>query len=145
MTAVADIDAGDPPPFTGENLLGDRPAPRATFGEALLYGDELKYLQTDRWKLIHRPPKEGVPAWTRLYDVRSDPAERSDLATSYEIREGEAKHALLAAIRDWRPDLVLAGSHGKSPFERLLLGSVSHALVSHAPCSVEIVRATAAT
>lgn len=71
-------------------------------------------------------------------------AARPDLATSYEIRGGEAKHALLAAIRDWKPDLVLAGSHGKSPFERLLLGSVSHALVSHAPCSVEIVRATAA-
>ena len=70
-------------------------------------------------------------------------AARTDLVASYEIREGEAKHALLEAIRDWRPDLVLAGSHGKSPFERLLLGSVSHALVSHAPCSVEIVRATA--
>lgn len=67
-----------------------------------------------------------------------------DLAASYEIREGEASQALLEAIRDWVPDLVLAGSHGKSPFERLLLGSVSHALVSQAPCSVEIVRATAA-
>lgn len=71
-------------------------------------------------------------------------AARADLATSYEIREGEAKHALLEAIRDWKPDLVIAGSHGKSPFERFLLGSVSHALVSHAPCSVEIVRGTAA-
>lgn len=71
-------------------------------------------------------------------------AVRPDLAASYEIREGEAKQALLEAIRDWRPDLVLAGSHGKSPFERLLLGSVSHALVSQAPCSVEIVRASAA-
>lgn len=70
-------------------------------------------------------------------------AARSDLVGSYEIREGEAKNALLEAIRDWRPDLVLAGSRGKSPFERLLLGSVSHALVSHAPCSVEIVRTAA--
>jgi nucleotide-binding universal stress UspA family protein len=71
-------------------------------------------------------------------------ANRPGLTPSYEIREGEATQALLEAIRDWKPDLVLAGSHGKSPFERLLLGSVSHALVSQAPCSVEIVRATAA-
>lgn len=83
-------------------------------------------------------------SYRQIQTALSRLAARTDLVTSYEIREGEVKHALLAAIRDWKPDLVLAGSHGKSPFERLLLGSVSHALVSHAPCSVEIVRATAA-
>jgi arylsulfatase A-like enzyme len=78
--ALGEVDVGEAPPFTGENLLGDRPAPRATFGEALLYGDELKFLQTDRWKLIHRPAKAGVTAETRLYDLEADPAEQTDVA-----------------------------------------------------------------
>lgn len=71
-------------------------------------------------------------------------ARRSDLAASYELRDGEPKGALLEAIREWKPDLVLVGSHGKSPLERFLLGSVSHALVSHAPCNVEIVKVPSA-
>ncbi len=70
---------------------------------------------------------------------------RRDLDASYELRDGAPKEALLEAIREWSPDLVLAGSHGKSSIERPFLGSVSHALVAHAPCSVEIVRASRAS
>lgn len=69
---------------------------------------------------------------------------RPGLSTSYEIREGEVKSALLEAIREWEPDLVVAGSHGKTALQRLFLGSVSHALVSHAPCNVEIVKVPSA-
>lgn len=69
---------------------------------------------------------------------------RPDLEVSYELRDGAAKEALLEAIREWGPDLVLVGSHGRSAVERPFLGSVSHALVAHAPCSVEIVRANRA-
>lgn len=65
---------------------------------------------------------------------------RSDLETSSELREGPAKSSLLEAIRDWAADLVVVGSHGRTRLERLFLGSVSHALVTHAPCSVEVVR-----
>jgi len=71
-------------------------------------------------------------------------AKRPEVVASYELRDGEPKGALLEAIREWKPDLVLVGSHGKSPLERFLLGSVSHALVSHAPCNVEIVKVSSA-
>jgi nucleotide-binding universal stress UspA family protein len=71
-------------------------------------------------------------------------AGRPDIIASYELRDGEPKGALLEAIREWKPDLVVVGSHGKSPLERLLLGSVSHALVSYAPCNVEIVKVPSA-
>jgi nucleotide-binding universal stress UspA family protein len=37
-------------------------------------------------------------------------------------------------------DLIVMGSRGLSLWKRLLLGSVSSAVVQHAPCSVEIVR-----
>jgi nucleotide-binding universal stress UspA family protein len=65
---------------------------------------------------------------------------REELETSCELKEGSPKSMLLEAIREWQADLVVVGSHGRSRLERLFLGSVSHALVSHAPCSVEVVR-----
>ncbi len=37
-------------------------------------------------------------------------------------------------------DLIVVGSHGRSALGRLLLGSVSHAILVHAHCSVEVVR-----
>jgi nucleotide-binding universal stress UspA family protein len=62
------------------------------------------------------------------------------IQATYELREGDVKRALLEAIRDWGADLVIVGSHGKGAIGRLFLGSVSHALVTHAPCNVEVVR-----
>jgi arylsulfatase A-like enzyme len=53
----------------------------ATYGEATLYGVEQKFLRTDRWKLVLRLPDEGEAPSLRLYDLRSDPGERVDLAS----------------------------------------------------------------
>mgnify|MGYP001811991599 CR=1 FL=1 len=36
--------------------------------------------------------------------------------------------------------LIVMGSHGRSGFKRLVLGSVSNMVVNHAPCAVTIVR-----
>jgi universal stress protein A len=37
-------------------------------------------------------------------------------------------------------DVIVVGSHGKTGFGRLLLGSVSEHVVRHAPCPVLVVR-----
>ena len=39
-----------------------------------------------------------------------------------------------------RADLIVVGTRGLSGFQKLLLGSVSSGIVSHAPCSVLVVR-----
>ena len=41
---------------------------------------------------------------------------------------------------EWKPDLVVVGSHGRSALGRFFLGSVSQKVVTHAPCSVRVVR-----
>lgn len=69
---------------------------------------------------------------------------RPDLATSYELREPGVKRALLDAVREFGADLIILGSHGTTAIGRLFLGSVAHALVSHAPCNVEVVKVQAA-
>lgn len=53
---------------------------------------------------------------------------------------GAPKSAILDEAETWKPDLIVVGSHGYPTWERLLLGSVSQAVVAHAKCSVEVVR-----
>ena len=65
---------------------------------------------------------------------------RNDLKVDTALREGVVVRTLLEAIQEFRADLVVVGSHGAKGFERLFLGSVSHALVTHAPCHVEIIK-----
>jgi nucleotide-binding universal stress UspA family protein len=79
-------------------------------------------------------------AYDRVHGALTKLQARTDLESSCEVREGGVTQSLLDAIREWGADLVVAGSSGKSGAARLLLGSVSHGLVTHAPCSVEIVR-----
>jgi len=69
---------------------------------------------------------------------------RTDLAAGYELREPGVKRALLDAIHDFNADLIVLGSHGMTAVGRLFLGSVAHAMVSHAPCNVEVVKIQAA-
>lgn len=59
---------------------------------------------------------------------------------SAEIREGYVTDTILESAKEWPADLIVVGSHGRTGLTRLLLGSVSEAVVSQAPCSVEIVK-----
>jgi nucleotide-binding universal stress UspA family protein len=55
-------------------------------------------------------------------------------------REGIVVEELLAYLDQEKPDLLVMGSRGLSAGRRLFLGSVSDALVHHAPCPVLVVR-----
>jgi len=56
------------------------------------------------------------------------------------VREGDPRTEIVDEATDWRADLIVVGSHGRTGLTRLLLGSVAQAVVAHAPCSVEVVR-----
>ena len=53
---------------------------------------------------------------------------------------GIPAQAIVEAAGTWGADLVVVGSHGYGFWGRLALGSVSDAVVHHAPCSVLVVR-----
>jgi nucleotide-binding universal stress UspA family protein len=57
-----------------------------------------------------------------------------------EVLTGSPKRIIVEEAETWGADLIVVGSHGYRGWERLLLGSVSQAVVSHADCSVEVVR-----
>jgi nucleotide-binding universal stress UspA family protein len=58
---------------------------------------------------------------------------------------GSPAQILLDTAEWWHPDLIVVGSHGRSPVARLFLGSVSLELIHKAKCSVRVARASAAT
>jgi nucleotide-binding universal stress UspA family protein len=53
---------------------------------------------------------------------------------------GSPRTVILDEAETWGADLIVVGSHGYRAWERFLLGSVSQPVVSHAKCSVEVVR-----
>lgn len=56
------------------------------------------------------------------------------------VREGYPREVILDEAERWGAELIVVGSHGYTTFARLFLGSVSLAIATKAPCSVEIVR-----
>jgi len=62
------------------------------------------------------------------------------LSLSSIIVLGSPRPEILDEAETWGADLIVVGSHGYSALKRFLLGSVSQAVVSHAKCSVEVVR-----
>ena len=56
------------------------------------------------------------------------------------ILPGSPRSIILEEAERWKADLIVVGSHGYGAWHRFLLGSVSQAIVSHAKCSVEVVR-----
>jgi nucleotide-binding universal stress UspA family protein len=65
---------------------------------------------------------------------------KAGFRTSQVIVRGDARAALLDRAGEWKPDLIVVGSHGLKGLNRLLMGSVSEAVVRHAACSVQVVR-----
>lgn len=57
-----------------------------------------------------------------------------------EALRGLPKESIMHEAEKWSADLIVVGSHGYKALTRLWLGSVSHAVATHAKCSVEIVR-----
>jgi len=66
--------------------------------------------------------------------------EDKTLKLSSEIVPGPPRQVIVEEAERWGADLILMGSRGLGVWNRLLLGSVSTAVVHHAKCSVEIVR-----
>ncbi|HET9131003.1 MAG TPA: universal stress protein [Terriglobia bacterium] len=53
---------------------------------------------------------------------------------------GEPGHEIVAEAKRWNADMIFIGARGLSVLDRILLGSVSTAVVMHSECPVEVVR-----
>ena len=67
-------------------------------------------------------------------------------ASSLKLSSGVPKledrpyRVILHEAETWLADLIVLGSHGRSGFDRVIMGSVSEVVALHARCSVEVIR-----
>lgn len=56
------------------------------------------------------------------------------------VTMGRPHHIILQIAEKWNAKMIVMGSRGRKGFSKFFLGSVSLSVLSHAPCSVIIVR-----
>jgi nucleotide-binding universal stress UspA family protein len=93
------------------------------------YYEELQKTAREAAKIV-------IDSATRKLNETSD----KTLKISHEIIGGPPRQVIVEEAEAWGADLIVMGSRGLGAWNRLLLGSVSSAVVHHAKCSVEIVR-----
>lgn len=62
------------------------------------------------------------------------------LATTAKVTRGDPREVLIEAAREEQADLLVVGSHGRTGLSKLMMGSVASHVVTHAPCSVLVVK-----
>jgi nucleotide-binding universal stress UspA family protein len=62
-------------------------------------------------------------------------------ATGWMVANGKAASEILHTAKDHGADLIVMGTRGQTGCERLLSGSVSRRVITHANCSVLVVHA----
>ena len=62
------------------------------------------------------------------------------LTTEARVLVGDPREAILETAREEKADLIVVGSHGRSGISKLLMGSVASHVVTHATCSVLVVK-----
>ena len=90
------------------------------------------------------PSVPGVLPWepSEYYALAQVTLERDigplvrSAATEKIVRHGAVVDTLLREATDWGADVLVVGSHGKGWAQRVLLGSVTEALINHLPTSL---------
>ena len=111
--------------------VADLPSPTTPFDVPLLYGS------SEDWErlLEERSLANATRARERFGEIAGPRTE-----VMVRTLKEDPKAAILDEAERWDADLIIVGTHGYSAMKRLLLGSVSRAVLSHANCSVQIVR-----
>jgi nucleotide-binding universal stress UspA family protein len=85
--------------------------------------------------LLERPSHPQV--WLKR---AAQELETSGFDVDTRLIEAETRVGTLSVVEQWRPDLIVLGSHGRKGLDRFLLGSVAESVARHSSSSVVIVR-----
>ena len=97
-------------------------------------------LPPDYFDQLDRAAREHAEAVEHAVVLKLAKALDPSLKVTGNILPGSPRSVILEEAERWEADLIVVGSHGYGAWHRFLLGSVSQAIVSHAKCSVEVVR-----
>jgi nucleotide-binding universal stress UspA family protein len=134
------------------DLVGRLSWPAETVGRMMTVC-ESAFVQLPEWleKQTRDPESEAMSqVWVREHEAEKR-ATHDELAAYCQklpaafradplVVEGDPADEILKAVERENSDLVVMGARGIGAWERLLLGSTSQKVLSHAPCSVLIAR-----
>jgi len=138
---------GSPCSSAAVNEVAERPWPAGSEVKIISAMERPVPPMTEPWAMppdyfegLEKAAREQAQAAVESAAARFGQGEGKQLQVTAEIIEGSPKHVILDEAEQWSADLIVVGSHGYRGLKRLWLGSVSHAVATHAKCSVEIVR-----
>lgn len=106
----------------------------------LMVGMEPWAPSPEYFEQLEKSVREAAKAVIESALLKLKSIEDKTLKISSEIIQGPTRQVIVEEAERWGADLIVMGSRGLGAWNRLLLGSVSSAVVHHAKCSVEIVR-----
>jgi nucleotide-binding universal stress UspA family protein len=107
------------------------PPPSATFKPVLTSATELLPAPVEAARNLALEASRRLQTIFPAWDVRA------------EGLVGSPASAALIKADEWKPNLIVVGSHGRSALGRFMLGSVSQKIVTEAHCSVRVARGLA--
>ena len=66
--------------------------------------------------------------------------DEAGLSTEARVELGDPRDVIVRVAEELNADLIVVGSHGRSGLSKLLMGSVASHVVTHARCSVCVVK-----
>lgn len=91
------------------------------------------YASPDDFKrLKHDERAKGL----RLLEYFVNKCHETGIACEAWIRRGDPKEVICHEVKRVRPDMLVVGSRGLGPFQRVFVGTVSEFCVKHAECPV---------
>lgn len=104
-------------------LVHVKPLPTVVFGEFGVLPPEPPELPEALEKKLH----EMLPA-------------DANIPVEYHLLEGEPAQEIVRLAKENEVDVIVMGSHGRTGFGRLVMGSVAEQVVRHATCAVLTVK-----
>jgi len=134
-TAVEQLNRMNLPPNTEIHVINVYEFPTALGPELMATGGSLNnYFE----EFISGAQKLGDQIVSEASDSLKSINKTLTITTS--VVSGLPKSVILEKAEEWDADLIVVGSQGQGALSRLLLGSVSQYLATHAKCSVMIAR-----
>jgi nucleotide-binding universal stress UspA family protein len=106
----------------------------------VMVGTEPWAAAPEYFEQVEKAVREAAKAVIDSALLRLKSIEDKTLKISSEVIQGPSRQVIVEEAERWGAALIVMGSRGLNAWNRLLLGSVSSAVVHHAKCSVEIVR-----
>ena len=123
------------------NDLTKRTWPKSTKFKLVTVIEPLHLSDSEQHKILayNLDEKRKEAAKTLLKGMKKSLDKIPESVVHYELREGSVDRELVDVAVEWKPDRLMIGAVGKGN-NKSHLGSTARSVVSHSPCTVEVVR-----